>query len=128
MSGDDALRYVLRGALADAFQSREVREVLRELLREELGTAPERQPADGDGDPLMTVAEAARYAGVTEATIRDWISRGQLGNPRRAGNRWRLHRSDLEQAMRPPGEERKRVDIDAVAGQLVSLDRARRRK
>ena len=68
---DEALRAVVRS---------EMQNVLREELRAQLVAAvqaPRAQRADA-GEGLLSIAQAAAYAGVHARTIRGWVSAGRL--------------------------------------------------
>lgn len=65
---DEALRAVVRS---------EMQNVLREELRAQLVAAPRAQRAEA-GEGLLSIAQAAAYAGVHERTIRGWVSAGRL--------------------------------------------------
>lgn len=50
----------------------------------------------------LSMAEAAEYLGVTDRTIRNYISRGELPGHRPRGSRLvRVRREDLDALMRP---------------------------
>ncbi|MYD98673.1 MAG: MerR family DNA-binding transcriptional regulator [Gammaproteobacteria bacterium] len=52
---------------------------------------------NGTEDPYLTIAEAARYIGVSSATLRRWDAGGKLRATRRAGSNYRYYRvADLE--------------------------------
>jgi len=87
-----------------------LRDELRNIVREECGPTLERilhasetlrsggRPKS-DPEALLTVRDVATYFGVTEATVRSWISRkpGGLNACRPAGGReYRIRRSDLD--------------------------------
>lgn len=72
----------------------EIEALIRKIVREELaqvGRAPE----------LLTTAEAAKLARLTQETLREWIADGRL-RAVRAGRRYRIARSDLEAALSAP--------------------------
>lgn len=71
----------------------------------------------------MRVAEAARYAGVTEQTIRRWIRTGRL-NAHYAGRVLRVDQNDLDRALRPatPNESPKfRAWVDRAVASMPPL-------
>jgi len=65
-------------------------EQLRALIREELRTAL----GEARGADLLSTEEAARVAGVTPKTVRDWIRAGAVPASRR-GRRHVVKRADL---------------------------------
>lgn len=65
-----------------------IADVVREVLRAELATAPGR-------DDFLTVVAAAQVAAVHPTTVREWIGEGKLGRYY-AGARLRVRRSELE--------------------------------
>jgi excisionase family DNA binding protein len=72
-----------------------LRDELPALLREHLKPLLERpDAAPGDGGPLSTEAAAA-YAGVSAATIREWVTAGQL-RAQRAGRVIKIRHGDLD--------------------------------
>jgi excisionase family DNA binding protein len=68
-------------------------DVLREVIRDELGARP------SSCDEYLSVARAAEVADVTAATIRTWMSEGRLARFR-AGRELRVRRADLERLLR----------------------------
>jgi len=75
-------------------------DVVREVIREELGARP------ASGDDYLSVARAAEVADVTAGTIRTWMCEGRLARFR-AGRELRVRRADLERLLRgeAPGTE-----------------------
>ena len=104
-----------------------VSQTVREVVREEIASLRDEIVSSGGGssstERLMTVAEAAGYARVKEATIREWINEGKLP-ALQAGNRWRIRPGDLEAAMAPAGGTA--VNLDAEADNIIRLGRKRR--
>jgi len=99
-------------------------EEIRLVLREELARAGQTHVEDG----LLTVQEAARYASVTAATIREWIKSGRL-LASRAGNRWRVHRKAIEEAMRMPRRRfSEEADVEERAARILSMRDAKPRR
>lgn len=50
---------------------------------------------------LISQAQAAEYLGVTERTIRNYVSRGMLRGYRVGGRLVRIDQADVEQLLRP---------------------------
>lgn len=117
----DAIGGWVRLLLTDVLRSPEVRTELRALLREELKA--QRPALPGPSDRMLTTAVAAEYAGVKEATIRDWISKGKL-RAFRAGNRFRVRLSDLEVSMSAPAAH-PGENLDHEAAKIISMRRRR---
>ncbi|HEY2746602.1 MAG TPA: helix-turn-helix domain-containing protein [Polyangia bacterium] len=114
-SVDVAIRDAVREAIRDV-----VREELRSAIRDELARAPVAlsDRGVGDGDAYLSVGEAANIANVHEATIRSWITKGQLRG-HRAGRHRRVKRSELEQFMSALSDGSE-VDIEARAAALAA--------
>ena len=101
-----------------------LRDLVREVLREELAAARE-APARPE---WVSVADAAAMASVTPDTIRESISRGIL--PRyKAGRVLRVRRDELEAYLANPRHERARgaVARELSPEELADLDLGRRR-
>lgn len=98
-----------------------VSDAVRAVVREEMAGLQDKiatlQPA-APVNKLMTVGEAATYAGVTEATIREWIKAGRLPAAR-AGNRWRIRPGDLEGVMVAPLPGTTEAEVDQRAGAII---------
>lgn len=108
-----------RGVDLVANLTEHVRQAIREEMAKDGGS-----PSNTGG--FVTVAEAARHAGVTPGTIRDWLAAGKITTGSKAGRRWRVKLSDLEAFMRQQaGGTGARVDLESEAGRLLSLDKAR---
>jgi excisionase family DNA binding protein len=68
-----------------------------DALRRELRAALAERPSSGN-DGFMTVAAAAKYAGVHPSTIRAWIKDGRL--PRHlAGRHLRIRRDEIDRLL-----------------------------
>jgi len=64
-------------------------------------------PRDSSSDPLLTLAEIAEELRVNPATVRQWVSRGQLKALRAGQRKWVVRRSELERmlsAANPPAD------------------------
>lgn len=57
-------------------------------------------PRDSSSDPLLTLAEIAEELRVNPATVRQWVSRGQLKALRAGQRKWVVRRSELERMLR----------------------------
>jgi excisionase family DNA binding protein len=99
-----------------------VAEAVRDVVRIEVRAAlHEERPSHTEvgADPYLSIAEAAKFAGVHEATIRSWISRGHVPGYR-AGRHRRIKRAELERFMTRVSDEDS-VDIDARAAKLAAV-------
>ncbi len=54
---------------------------------------------DRHPEPLMDIPDTARICGVSEKTIRRWISGGELPAAK-LGNQWRIRPKDLDDFIR----------------------------
>jgi excisionase family DNA binding protein len=117
----------LRGAIVDALKSPDVQFEIKRLMQEELESAMKKLISSSTPTGTMTVAEAAHYAGVAEATIRDWIKNNRLG-AMKAGRRFRIKLSDLEESMAFDTVRCTRADIEKEAKKIVRLARQRSQK
>jgi molybdopterin-binding protein len=70
-------------------------------------------------EELLTPAEAARMAGVSYPTLKQWIYKGKLNSVKTVGGHHRVARSDIERISRG-GRARKAqpkaIRIDAISG------------
>jgi excisionase family DNA binding protein len=102
----------------------QIRDVVKEVVREELRSAlrdsvgalvkPEHDTSD-----FLTIADAAKLAGVHDATIRTWIRKGELRG-HRAGSHHRVRRSELEAFMGGLGPFQP-FDVDERAAELARM-------
>jgi len=68
---------------------------------------------------LLKPAEAARLAGVSYPTLKQWIYKGKIHTTRTAGGHHRIARSELERVTgsgRSKANQRKPVGLDAISG------------
>lgn len=68
---------------------------------------------------LLTPAEAARLAGVSYPTLKQWIYKRKVHTTRTAGGHHRIARSELERVTgtgRSKANQRKPVGLDAISG------------
>lgn len=68
---------------------------------------------------LLKPAEAARLAGVSYPTLKQWIYKGKVHSTRTAGGHHRVARSEIERvtgSARIKGKQRKPVGLDAISG------------
>lgn len=68
---------------------------------------------------LLTPAEAARLAGVSYPTLKQWIYKGKIQTTKTAGGHHRIARSELERvagSVRSEAGESKPVGLDAISG------------
>jgi molybdopterin-binding protein len=68
---------------------------------------------------LLKPAEAARLAGVSYPTLKQWIYKGKIHTTRTAGGHHRIARSELERVTgrgRSGAHQRKPVGLDAISG------------
>jgi excisionase family DNA binding protein len=117
----------LRDAIVDVLKNPEVQFELKRLMQDELESAMKKLISSMTPTTTMSVAQAAKYAGVAEATIRDWIKKDKLG-AMKAGNRFRIKLNELEACMAfNPGRCTK-TDIDKEATKILRLTRQRSQK
>lgn len=107
---DSAIRQAVSETVRDV-----VRDEVRAAMREQMASAPTSTQAD----EYLSIADAAKLAGVHEATIRSWISRGQVPGYH-AGRHRRVKRVELEGFMSKISEG-DAVDIDARAAKLAAI-------
>src|SRR5438128_6506439 len=116
MGLETSLRNVIQVAVHN-----EVRTAVREEMRAQ---APAPSPPAGN-HRYLSVAEAARMAGVRPPTVRSWIDRGHLPG-HRAGRLFRVRLDQLEEFLaNGPVDKQNRIDLDQRAEQIV-LRRATR--
>jgi excisionase family DNA binding protein len=72
----------------------EAREVVRELIREEIAAARLSAPPADESD--LTVKDVAKQRGVTERTVYEWVSRGIIRHKRTPSGRLRFSRADVD--------------------------------
>jgi excisionase family DNA binding protein len=72
----------------------EAREVLRELIREEIAAARLSAPPVDEGD--LTVRDVAKLRGVTSRTVYEWVSRRLIRYKRTPSGRLRFARADVD--------------------------------
>jgi molybdopterin-binding protein len=68
---------------------------------------------------LLKPADAARLAGVSYPTLKQWIYKGKIHTTRTAGGHHRIARSELERVTgsgRSKARQRKPVGLDAISG------------
>lgn len=68
---------------------------------------------------LLKPAEAARVAGVSYPTLKQWIYKGKIHSTRTAGGHHRVARDELERvtgSARSKASQRKPVGLDAISG------------
>lgn len=68
---------------------------------------------------LLKPAEAARLAGVSYPTLKQWIYKGKIHTTRTAGGHHRISRSELERVTgggRSKASQKKPVGLDAISG------------
>lgn len=85
--------------MMDSFE-RDIRRIVREVVRDELASLQgmqRRAHVEGmEQARVLSSREAAEVAGVAVSTIRGWVRQG-LVPARRAGNRLRIDRADLDE-------------------------------
>ena len=123
LSTPDSLGQWLHDVIVRSFSDPSVQAHFRKAVREEMKAALAELPRS-DRDGTMSVAKAAEFACVSDATIRDWISKGKL-RALMAGNRYRIRMSDLESCMSPLHAS-SRMDIDKEASKIVRMCRKSR--
>jgi molybdopterin-binding protein len=68
---------------------------------------------------LLTPMEAARVAGVSYPTIKQWIYKGKIHTTKTAGGHYRISRSEIERVTGQGAAKPKRgkpVGLDAISG------------
>ena len=68
---------------------------------------------------LLSCADAARLAGVSYPTLKQWIYKGKIRTTKTAGGHHRVSRKEIERIMGAPQTKRKRglpVGLDAISG------------
>ncbi|MBV9958292.1 MAG: helix-turn-helix domain-containing protein, partial [Acidobacteria bacterium] len=68
---------------------------------------------------LLKLAEAAKLAGVSYPTLKQWIYKGKIRSVKTAGGHHRIPREEIERltgAASPPTNRREPVGLDAVSG------------
>ena len=68
---------------------------------------------------LLTPMQAARVAGVSYPTIKQWIYKGKIRTTKTAGGHYRIARSEIERVTRHGSTKPKRgkpVGLDAISG------------
>ena len=70
-------------------------------------------------EEMLTPAEAARVAGVSYPTLKQWIYKGKVQSVKTAGGHHRVARSEIDRisgAVRPKTLREKPIGIDAISG------------
>ena len=70
-------------------------------------------------EELLKPADAARIAGVSYPTLKQWIYKGKVQSVKTAGGHHRVARSEIERisgAVRPKAAREKPIGIDAISG------------
>jgi excisionase family DNA binding protein len=102
-----------------------VREEMKRVLREELRSAIEQLRATANaGTEFLSVKEAAELTRVSEATVRDWMTRGlkRYGQ----GHVVRIHRGELLLFLSPGTDSAgKEIDIEEHAIAILGRTRGR---
>ncbi len=102
-----------------------VREELKRVLREELRSALEQlRAAPNSETEFLSVKEAAELTRVSEATVRDWMTRGlrRYGQ----GHVVRIRRAELLVFLSPDTDgEGKEIDIEEHAMAILGRTRGR---
>lgn len=98
-------------------------EELRAIVREEVARATHPAPAPA-ATGYLSVPQAARHAGCSQDTIREWIRSGRLPDRRIGGGRghYRIAMADLEAAIRAPDRP---APVDPEAAVVRMLARRR---
>jgi excisionase family DNA binding protein len=86
-----------------------IERAVSEAVRRELRVLAEAQPSK-DGAGYLSVGDAARYAHVHPATVREWVKEGRI--PRhQAGRRLRIRRDELDRCLsKDPGVDARTPD------------------
>jgi excisionase family DNA binding protein len=119
---DHELRELIREAAKLAIRD-EGPAILREQLKQ---LVDRRADPPADSDQRLSTNGAARYAGVSTATIREWASSGRLRS-QRAGRVLRFRKSDLDAFLsraEPRGEGV--IDLSERAREILSQSKRSR--
>jgi molybdopterin-binding protein len=68
---------------------------------------------------LLKLAEAARLAGVSYPTLKQWIYKGKIRSVKTAGGHHRIPRDEIERLTgdtTPPAQRKKPTGLDAISG------------
>lgn len=68
---------------------------------------------------LLKLAEAAKLAGVSYPTLKQWIYKGKIRSVKTAGGHHRIPRDEIERltdTAPPPTNRKKPVGLDAISG------------
>jgi transcription initiation factor TFIIIB Brf1 subunit/transcription initiation factor TFIIB len=115
----EALARMLAQGIAEA-----AREAAREEGRRAALEVLDKASAGGLAREWVTQAEAARVAGVTPQTIREWLRGGKLGA---SGERGRVNLERLRKHLAGDGQERAAPSrARAIAGAVLAAGGARR--
>jgi excisionase family DNA binding protein len=87
----------------------EIREAVRQIVREELGARP---PSAAPAD-WATPEQAAEILGTTTKTVRRWAASGRL-RATREGSRWRIDRASLPAVKTDSPEDHARATLRAL--------------
>lgn len=99
-------------------------EGIRGIIREELAKAGQLSSTNAV-EGFLSVEQSALIAGVSRDTIRDWIAKGKLHVAGKAGNRYRIRKTDLENCLKPALQTP--IDPEEEARKIISLERRRSR-
>lgn len=115
MSLESDLRDLIREATKLA-----LRDELPAIIREHLRPFLARQEATTDRGEALSTHAAAEYAGVSPATIREWVSAGRL-RAQRAGRVLKVRKSDLDAFLaRSAPREHGVIDLSERAREILS--------
>lgn len=123
---ESILAGVLRESMMEIVRSPLLRQIIKEAVREELKNFSMELAAAGTSGRTVTVAQAAKFAGVTDGTIREWIGKGRL-TALKAGNRYRIKMEELERTMADV-KHPEHVSLEAEAAMIVALNHKQARK
>ena len=128
---DEALTEVarlLRGVLTDALRDavEDIKNEIRSTIAFEVSTRREKRAVDGE---LLTVDHVAGRLNVRPATVREWIRSGYLSAVQvgPAGRRYGVRPDDLERLLAKSASDKKPMDRNDLAIQIVKSARSRGR-
>ena len=112
MSAHDALDETIRSIVREV-----VREEVRAALDDHAARTHRRNGATSNSDEgYLSIARAAKFAGVAPGTLRRWIRAGRL-TARRAGRVLRISRNEIEDFL---AREGRAADVTDRARAIVS--------
>ncbi len=107
-----------------------IREAVRQVMKEAIGELKEAlaaMPGRRATDEFWPVRKAAKVAGVSDWTVREWIKEGRLKSYG-AGRVLRLRRSEFEAFLSKRAAEPANVDPEDLARQILERQKSKGRR